>query len=247
MDIGSLSITGRTRKNNQDSTLIKFYQLRVEEGTSEWLLCAVADGMGGLINGEMASRICIESIDREFANMEGTPDKFERKLSFALKEANSRIWRRGMDLKGAMGTTVSTALISREELIMANVGDSRIYILHADGTAFHTKDDSEAFSLLEKGEIGESDLRKNPSRNYLTKAIGIQQAVDVKIERFTLKKGDRILIASDGLWGALEEDQILKIVGSNASANSITETLVREANERDGSDNISCIFIQDLI
>jgi len=240
---------GRVRQNNEDNV-----HLWAEE---RHVLAVVADGMGGAVAGEEASRIAIETIHEQMENsIFRSPDDYQNldsddladRLSEAIRQANLNIINRAQDmpeLKG-MGTTVTLAFARRSDVVLAHVGDSRAYLVDGDTGNINqvTSDHSFVQALIDAGHITAQEADSHPMRNVLYRALG--QAEDLEVDMYQgvyLHIGDRLVLCSDGLTLHLNSEEIAEAALSSDDPNAISDTLIERANERGGKDNISVIVI----
>lgn len=203
----------------------------------------VADGMGGHKAGGYASSCAVETILRE---AEICPDEDAGQiLTRAIRRANEVIaCRAGEDERfSGMGTTVVAACIERGELIAANVGDSRLYVIHEDSIEQVTEDHSLVQEMVKYGGINKEEARVHPNKNIITRAVGLEQELQVDCFRKRLRPGDRVLLCSDGLTDMLEDDEIRRIIDKKKDVRSAAEKLVKAANDNGGRDNIAVIVI----
>lgn len=203
----------------------------------------VADGMGGHKAGGYASSCAVETILKE---VEICPDKDAREiLTHAIRRANEVIAHRaGEDERfSGMGTTVVAACLEKGELIAANVGDSRLYVIHEDSIEQVTEDHSLVQEMVKYGGINKEEARVHPNKNIITRAVGLEQELQVDCFRKMLHPGDRVLLCSDGLTDMLEDEQIRRIIDKKKDVRSAAEKLVKAANDNGGRDNIAVIVI----
>ena len=231
---GAASDVGQIRSNNQDSKL-------VVESTSVF---AVADGMGGHQGGEVASAIAVETLEAVIT--EPTVDT----LVEAVKEANRRIFARAADsdeLRGMGTTLVAIALVNQEadeeEVAWVNVGDSRVYLLRDDELNQLSQDHSLVEDLRRGGQLSEEEAAVHPQRNILTRALGIDEAVQVDTDSVMPFVGDRFLLCSDGLFNEVERPVIIDVLRTVEDPDAAAAELVRLANEGGGRDNITCVVV----
>lgn len=229
---------GQTRKINQDYV---YYSL-TDVGHLPNLFI-VADGMGGHKAGDMASRYTVDSF---VSLVQGSSDKdpvsvinnacFEVNHMLRTKAAES------VDYEG-MGTTLVVACIINESLKVANIGDSRLYIINEDIIQI-TRDHSWVEEMVAMGELNREEARTHARKNIITRAIGGD--VDVEPEMFSvdLNVGDKILMCTDGLTNMLEDSEILRIVKSYDDIEDAADMLCNEANNNGGKDNISILLIE---
>jgi serine/threonine protein phosphatase PrpC len=245
---------GRVRKNNQDS--IYTGTIKLPDGAAR--LALVADGMGGAKAGEQASRIASEVAQAQLqhgVNGAAPPNDtaWQELLRSAARAANQRVYeesRADAERKG-MGTTLTIALIVGERLHVASVGDSRAYLLNANGvtadgatTTQLTSDHSLVARLVDIGQITPEQARTHPQRNLLYRSIGTDPSIEVDTLSEQLEPGDVVLLCSDGLINHVRDQEIAQIALDQSNPNRACEQLVALANERGGRDNISVVIIR---
>lgn len=235
----SITDTGRTRNMNQDYVFTSDIPL----GTLPNLYI-VADGMGGHNAGDFASRFTVDTVSRFV--MQSEAKDAERVLKGALRAANAGLREeaeKDPSLYG-MGTTFVSATILGETLLAANVGDSRLYVLHeTDEIRQITRDHSLVEEMIETGRIERGTAAKLPEKNIITRAVGAEDSLKIDFFRFPVSDGDIILLCSDGLTNMLDDSTIAKIVFSTKSLEKAADRLVREANMAGGKDNISVVLV----
>ena len=207
----------------------------------------VADGMGGHKAGGYASSCAVETILQEAEDC--TEGDAAQILTRAIRRANDVIARRaGEDERfSGMGTTVVAACVEGKELIAANVGDSRLYVVHADSIEQVTEDHSLVQEMVKLGGINREEARVHPNKNIITRAVGLEDKLQVDCFRRSLCPGDRVLLCSDGLTDMLEDEQIRQIIDRNGDVRSAAGELVKAANDSGGRDNIAVIMIDPFI
>ena len=227
---------GLVRKVNQDF----IYYSQVPVGAFPNLFI-VADGIGGHNAGDFASRYAVQCFLDYIQTSK--KDALIRMVDEGIKYANQKIIEKAQEdpaLKG-MGTTMVVAYIEDDQLFVANIGDSRLYLL--DKTINQvTEDHSFVATLVRAGELTPEQARKHPDKNIITRAIGA--VADAKVDFFEvdLEKGDRIVMCSDGLSNMVDEDVIYDIV-KNTYIGDVVDELIEEAKMNGGSDNIAVIVI----
>lgn len=210
------------RFNNEDSFLI----LRLPDAC----ILAVADGLGGHSAGEVASKNAVDVLEETFSEEyeAGIPAYMVRiLLKKAYELAHSRIRENAVGERKGMGTTLVTAFIRGREAIIANTGDSRAHLVRNGRIIARTKDHSLVQELVDKGEITPEEARRHPMRNIVTRALGIRFGVD--FYEWELKKGDILLLSSDGLHDYVDEERIVGIASHGGSAEEIVRKLIEEA------------------
>jgi serine/threonine protein phosphatase PrpC len=214
------------RTNNEDAFLVR-------DG-----LFAVADGMGGLNAGEVASAIAVETLERW--NRSGAPPG---SISEPLTEANRLILARAQGASGSMGTTCTAASVDGERLLIAHVGDSRAYLLRDGKLTRVTRDHSRVARMVAEGVITEEQAAAHPERNVITRALGIEGSVSVDEVGVEPRSGDRLLLCSDGVHGMIGDEAIAGILGAGSDPEETARLLVRAANEAGGADNCTAVVV----
>ncbi len=206
-------------------------------------LFILADGMGGHNAGDYASRYTVEVIVNAVrTSSEVSPVAVIRKAIVQANQAVMEKARTDIDLEG-MGTTVVVATMQNRELCVANVGDSRLYIL-GNSMEQITRDHSYVQEMVRRGEISPEVARIHPDRNIITRAVGGGREIEVDFFEVELKDGDRILMCSDGLTDMLEDDEIFEIINENQDIGEAMQELIDAANEYGGNDNITVILTE---
>ena len=208
-------------------------------------LFVVADGMGGHKAGDYASKYTVEVMKRELAQSE--EKDVEKALVSAIEKANREIIKKASEdehLKG-MGTTVVAATIVEHMMYFANVGDSRLYLIN-QGITQLTKDHSLVEEMVRLGGIKPEEAKHHPDKNIITRAIGAKNNVDVDFYEHRLKRGDIILMCTDGLSNMVEDEEIEKIIKSGRELPKIAMDLIERANRNGGKDNIAVVLAQPL-
>lgn len=203
--------------------------------------CAVADGMGGHNAGEVASAMAVQ-IFSEALRMETVPDG--RAMGRAVERANALVYERSMQAEqfSGMGTTFTALSFVAGRAHIAHVGDSRAYLLR-NGTIMRlTVDHTLVEEMVMKGLITPREAKYHPKRNYITRALGTAEEVEVDLIQIELKAGDVFFLCSDGLSNHVEEKHILEISQRSASWQEKADAAVDAALEAGGSDNITALF-----
>ena len=239
------SHVGKVRKNNEDYCMGEIIQ--TEDDCIG--IFALADGMGGHKKGEVASKIAVESIidflKENILKSSGIKmDYLDDVIKQAYNYANQKIYAKSMEDSSCegMGTTLVVAVVYKDDVIIANVGDSRCYLLHNDEFRKITRDHSVVEELVNANLITEEEARVHPRRNQITRAMGVEEIIIVDIFREKLEKNDMLLLATDGLTGCVEDKDIKNIIIQDKDIKEICEDLINEANNNSGKDNISVIL-----
>lgn len=238
----SVTNIGRKRKMNQD------YVYSSEQPIGHLPnLFLVADGMGGHNAGEYASKVTVETIVEYIAD---SPDTDAARIfDAAIDSANKRIRKlaAASSLLAGMGTTVVAATCEGNRLSVANVGDSRLYIVGRRGIRQITRDHSWVEEMVLRGGIGREEARNHPDKNIITRAVGAEDAVKADFFSVRLEEGDTVLMCTDGLTNMLEDEEIRMIMDGARDIVERAQELVDAANDNGGRDNISVILIEPLV
>ncbi len=236
----SITDVGKKRKDNQD------YIFTSEKPVGNLPnLFLVADGMGGHKAGDYASRCAVETIcDVADKSFEKDPKTILQK---AIETANETVYQKACeepDLEG-MGTTIVAASCMGHYVQIANVGDSRLYVV-GDTINQITQDHSWVEEMVRVGALDKEDARTHAKKNIITRALGASSGVEIDFFTVEVEAGELILMCSDGLTNMLEDEEIRMIVKGQRDIVEKVEALVREANNRGGTDNISVVIIEPV-
>ena len=235
---GAASHTGMVRTVNQDSSLV------------DEPLFAVADGMGGHAAGEVASQLAVEALR---VNAEPSPEG----LVHAIRVANRAVWEKSAAepaMRG-MGTTMCAVVlvpagsaglegdVEGDTIVVANVGDSRVYLFHDGELEQITEDHSLVEDLVREGRLSAEEARNHPQRNVVTRVLGIEEDVEVDSWQIVPYAGDRFLLCSDGLFNEVESPVIAGVLRRLGDPADAAAELVRLANEGGGRDNITVVVV----
>ena len=231
VDEAGLTQTGHVRRNNEDSYLIR--------GD----LFMIADGMGGAAAGEVASAMCAEA----FAEIDLIRSRGDGALRDAIVVANTRIHERAVSDPAAsgMGTTVTAALVEHDgRVALANVGDSRAYLLREGALRRLTEDHSVVAELVATGQISDWEASSHPQRNVVTRVLGAEASVQVDTFWLEAQDGDLVLLCSDGLTDMVAEEEFAKLLAADKSCEQIARDLVRAALAQGGEDNVTTVLFR---
>ncbi len=235
----SITDVGRKRKINQDYV----YTSEQPRGNLPNLFI-VADGMGGHNAGDYASKVTVETIvEKAAASSETNPVAI---LGHAIAVANSLIHRcacESMELEG-MGTTVVAATCINGRLHVANVGDSRLYVVNQKEIRQITRDHSLVEEMVRMGGLDRAQARNHRDKNIITRAVGVSDTVEVDFFSVELEQGDLVLMCTDGLTNMLEDEEIRMILNGARDVVEKSQKLVKAANENGGRDNITVVLIE---
>ncbi len=247
----ALSDVGIVRDNNEDSFLVvdtlsedgyELPTIRVYPLEDTCRVLMVSDGMGGAAAGELASALAVRTIAEEMqCNPLPDRDQIQRKLTDSLHKANQVIAFQSLKQPGlqGMGATATTAAILKNEVFVAQVGDSRAYLIHENVITQMTTDQSLVNQLVEAGKITEEEAANHPRRNVILQALGNQTDLEVVVTHFP---GDYLLLCSDGLTGQVSKEEIKEIVLESTDIREACREMVARVNQRGGYDNITVIL-----
>ena len=206
-------------------------------------LFIVADGMGGHKAGDYASRHTIERVVASISR--NSSEEPVTIIQEAISKANELLVAESNEdeTKSGMGTTLVIATLVGDKLIVANVGDSRLYVI-SDMVRQITRDHSLVDEMVRLGELNPSEARSHPDKNIITRAIGAQKNVKADFFEVELAKDDYVLMCTDGLTNMVRDEEILDIVRSEKEPEAIAHKLVRMANNNGGRDNITVTIIK---
>ena len=209
-------------------------------------LFVVCDGMGGVVGGEVASKLAGETVWHEMlvAHPTGEREVFARQLRRAIRAAHRSVADEAdarPELRG-MGTTVSAAGLAGTALLVAQVGDSRAYIERAGTLTQVTRDQSVVSALVHAGQLSEMEARLSEKRSLILQALGTGDDVDVAISLVELRRGDRLLLCSDGLHGPVNDEALRHTLSQHAELDRAAQALVELSRQAGAPDNVTVIL-----
>jgi len=228
---------GIVRSSNEDS-----YLMLADRG-----LFIVADGMGGHAAGEVASEMAVHIVAREVGSLRGLPDaQAADRIGRALVTANGAIFERTLSEheKRGMGTTVTALVLMPGRYLIGQVGDSRAYLLRDGQLLQLTRDHSYVQEQVDAGLLTPEQARVHPYSNVITRCVGAGSEVTPDLYFGDLRTGDVLLLASDGLTGMLEDEQLARILSDAQGPQAWVDRMISEANRRGGLDNITAIVVK---
>ncbi len=250
---------GQVREHNEDNFLVADMSrrsrglLEANRATAigpQGCVFAVCDGMGGAAAGEIASQLAVDILyERLVDGLDERPikrDDLARRLVRAVEAAGLRIFHEAKADRSrrGMGTTVTAAALVDDVLFFAQVGDSRAYILRGDTLVQVTRDQSLVNQLIEAGQLTEEEAETFEHNNIILQALGTSDTVQVDLTYTELRKGDILLLCSDGLSGMVRFEEIRELLKSSVEPLDICKSLTERANQAGGHDNITVIVVQ---
>lgn len=241
MQCWGLTDKGCVRKMNQDA----FEMKKLDRNT---MLCVVCDGMGGAKSGNVASSLAVDVFVQEVMrtwtpNMEW--DKADQMLKNAVKLANFTVYDQAMQFEefGGMGTTLVAALVRGKKVTVVNVGDSRAYAINAEGIRQITRDHSLVQMMVDRGELTSEMAKTYPGKNLITRAVGTELVVLCDVFRLEMKRGDFILLCSDGLSNMMDDQEILFEVVHGVKKEHCCKRLQDIVISRGSPDNVTSVLM----
>ena len=239
-----MNVTGKThiglvRDTNQDMLMFE----KLDEQTAFALVC---DGMGGANGGNVASDIAVRVLSQRIrqAYEDHHPIRSpEYLLASAMEAANVEIYdtaNQTPELSG-MGTTVVAIIVWENTVYISHVGDSRLYLYHDGTLSTVTRDHSVVQEMIEKGQITEEQARSHPRRNFITRALGVQEQESGEYDELTLEDGDKLLLCTDGLTNMVEAAKIQEILQHPPGV--AVDALIDAALDGGGTDNITAVIV----
>ncbi|BCV87496.1 protein-serine/threonine phosphatase PrpC [Bacillus subtilis] len=234
--------TGKIRQHNEDDA-------GIFKGKDEFILAVVADGMGGHLAGDVASKMAVKAMGEKWNEAETiptAPSECEKWLIEQILSVNSKIYDHAQaheECQG-IGTTIVCALFTGKTVSVAHIGDSRCYLLQDDDFVQVTEDHSLVNELVRTGEISREDAEHHPRKNVLTKALGTDQLVSIDTRSFDIEPGDKLLLCSDGLTNKVEGTELKDILQSDSAPQEKVNLLVDKANQNGGEDNITAVLLE---
>jgi PPM family protein phosphatase len=248
---------GRTRDHNEDTFLVADLStgnaslqpaVRSHEIGPLGSLFMVADGMGGAAAGELASAMAADLIYRHMitawaGDSTQNAGRFAYRMKEAVELANERIYsyaREHPEVRG-MGTTVTAAGVYQRDLYLAQIGDSRAYLVRKSEAIQLTKDQSLMQRLVDAGELTEDEAEQSERRNIILQALGPDPRVRVDLTHQSLRRGDTLIVCSDGLSGLVRREEFAELAGEHSDLPALCSALIDLANGRGGPDNITVV------
>lgn len=228
------------RPKNQDALLRESFALPAHAV----YLCAVADGMGGHLAGDVASLLAVEELALGVAEtIHGLPPS--EVLSLAVMRANNKVLLRAQSDPSCsgMGTTLTAALVFPDIAFICHVGDSRAYAYQGGGLTRLTNDHSYVEELLRIGELTLDDAEKHPKRNILTRALGVHEQLQVDCQEYDLGGVEMLLLCTDGLTKLLSDQEIQSIIEAQTDPAEVLHSLLELALGRGAPDNVTVLLI----
>jgi protein phosphatase len=248
LTFGQITDTGMVRNNNQDSVFSFFATSRSVDEQPDVGIFVVGDGMGGHHDGEKASATAVRTVAQHLissvylpmiSNQNDALMPINEALVTAIEAANSAV---NTHLPES-GTTLTAMILIKDLAYVAHVGDSRLYIVNKGGIERVTRDHSMVQRLLETDQITAEEALDHPSKHILYRAVGQSEHIEVDVLTRRIPNQARLLLCSDGLWGMVEEKDLIEIISHATQPQDACQKLVALANKRGGMDNITAILI----
>ena len=253
-----LSDRGRVRDNNEDTCYAFDDQTNHDTNIMDYGIYIVADGMGGHQAGEIASRMAVEMIVstlKESLIDSRSGIDYKKLMVEVLEKANSAIYSMAQNdtALAGMGTTITAGLRINNQLYLGHAGDSRAYLVRENHIYRLTSDHSLVANLMKAGMITEQEARVHPDRNKIFRSLGTSESIAIDTywniannDSLLLKVDDILLLCTDGLHGAVEDDEIRSIVLIAEDPHQACKQLIATANKYGGADNISVVVVKSV-
>lgn len=239
MEINFQTDVGQRRNTNQDYT-------GLFENKAGHKLAILADGMGGHQAGDVASQMAVNNLGASWQESDiSTPEKAAQWFIKVIQKENVNIYEKGQSQPEylGMGTTIVGAILMDNSFTLANIGDSRAYLIRNNELLQLTEDHSLVNELVKSGEITREMAANHPRKNVLTRSLGMPNAVEVDVASHQWVEGDYLLLCSDGLTNMVPEKDILSILSAEGQLEEKVNTLISSANNAGGLDNITVLVI----
>ena len=237
------SDVGKVRSTNQDA----YHIAKISDNVAWSVVC---DGMGGASGGNVASLVAVgalsDNINKNY-NLQMEDESIKNLLVTSIVNANVLVNQKShqnTELSG-MGTTVVLSFIKDGVAHIAHAGDRRAYLVNDNAITQITRDHTMVQYLVDTGEITTEEAKNHPKKHLITRALGVQETIDVEYNYVRLSKNDKIIMCSDGLTNLVEADEIFKTVKEN-NIDVAIDILVELANERGGTDNITVVMMENI-
>jgi len=251
MRVGWRTDIGRQRQHNEDAVLVVEASQEGDHSLPLFGLFVLADGMGGHQAGEVASALAARTAARyvlqqvyltSLSRQEHSAEQPSLKevLVEAVNMANATV---AAAVPGG-GTTLICAMMLESQAYIANVGDSRAYLASPQGLQQITRDHSLVDRLVEMGQLTAAEAANHPQKNVLYRAVGQGGVLEVDTFVRSVLPGNRLFLCSDGLWGMLDEEEMVRIIAESPFPQAACDALVEAANEAGGRDNISAVLVE---
>jgi PPM family protein phosphatase len=232
---------GKIRQHNEDNGGIFINQ----HGD---YLAVVADGMGGHRAGDVASEMTVNFFKKEWelSGKIASPEEAQQWLNTKVNEINQKVFDHSKEHEECegMGTTLVAAVCTSIFVTIANIGDSRGYILNESGLGQLTEDHSLVNELVRSGQISREDAEHHPRKNVLIRALGTEEKIIMDLKTITFEEGDYLFLCSDGLSNKVSEEEMLTILKEEQSLETKGEKLIALANDHGGEDNITLVIVE---
>lgn len=236
MQFWGVSHRGEVRQQNQDA-------YACETLADGLVIALVCDGMGGARAGNIASTMAVDVFMEQFRKAQGD---WRERMQKAAAQANNQVFQKAISDEACigMGTTIVAALVSGEDALILNEGDSRAYHINADGIALVTRDHSYVEDLVASGKLTREEARNHPKKNLLTRALGAEPMLLADCFQKSVAQGDYLLLCSDGLSNMVTEQEILYEVIHGQDDSTCCNRLLDIALRRGAPDNVTAVLIR---
>lgn len=239
---GTGTSRGKIREQNEDSFTV------IDCREKDFMIFVVADGMGGMDYGDIASRMAVKLIEKTYSgctHFGETITDVRTSIERLFNKINMEIINESNEKESVagMGTTLSMCFVDKDWVNIGHIGDSRIYMFRDGNSLQLTKDHSYVENLVDTGRITREQARNHPDKNIITRALGIGMEAKADYSREKLEKGDRILLCSDGLTNELDDEGIWNIISGQDDPKTAVGKLLEKANDLGGRDNVTVLLV----
>lgn len=252
INVAGITDVGILRKNNEDSFLMADFRngktfpsstQEVYNANENSFLMIVSDGVGGANAGEIASQLTVHSINESLGRLSWVIPAHDRLIA-SVEQANYVVWNYGKESPAyrGMSATVTAILIEEDAAYIAQVGDSRAYLIRQNRVTQITTDQSLVELMISRGLLTPEQATEHPRKNIILQAVGLEELIQVDVRKLCLQQKDYLVLCSDGLSNNVLEQEILQIIKNTSSLSEACQLLVTLANERGGKDNITVVI-----
>lgn len=240
-EVGHVTTSASDTRANQDATLVQFH--RGDSDSGPWVLAAVADGLGGLSDGEVASRVAISSVCAALAPSAGFPTEVLLRRAFTEAHKSVRAQLNSASSSNEIATTLLAVAVSGTHVLVAHVGDCRAYLVDAGRIQRLTEDHNLAAEQVRAGLLSSSGAGASPFRHMITRCLGseVEPVVDIISQR--LDGASHLLIATDGAYGPFRDSELHEVISVD-SCQDAAHAVVRDARRRGSHDDATVIILE---
>jgi protein phosphatase len=240
IESNSFSHVGKVRKDNQDA--VRLCDPNDDLTAVAGHLYGIADGMGGLAHGGVASSLALETFFETFYAANGVSPL--QKFRVGIQNANLSVYQAAQRMKvGRMGTTLTVANIVGHDLYIGHVGDSRAYLIRGNKATCLTSDHTRVGELVRMRILSPDKVRTHNQRSVLNKCLGLELFIQPDITKISVQDDDIIILCSDGVWSVIEDEEFVHLTEAKDGPENLSQKIIELAMDRDSDDNLSMIIL----